>query len=63
VGSLHERSRLGLLAHIGGQRERAAALLRDARGERVDAIAAPARAQASAVASPIPDEAPVTATT
>ena len=71
VRALHERPRLLLLADVGGDGERPAAVLLDALGERsmrslrraASATAAPASAQASAVASPIPDEAPVTATT
>ena len=69
--ALDERARLVLLAHVGGGRERAAARLLDPLRELLDALGAargerdgaPASAQASAVASPIPDEAPVIATT
>ena len=65
-------ARLGLLPHVGRHGERPAALLLDALGEGLDPLGArgrrarprrPRAAQASAVASPMPEQAPVTATT
>src|ERR1019366_8100339 len=72
VCALHERPRLGLVAHVSGDRDRAGpppsvirwarASIRSAR-RAASETAAPAWAQASAVASPMPEDAPVTATT
>jgi len=41
VGALHEGARLLLLADVGGDRDRAAALPLDPLGEGLDAVQAP----------------------